>query len=183
MLVVLVSCRPKTATVSELNLYLTDPEHGLSKTLAKEDIKLELIYRPRELVFIGQAGADKVKREARLDSMDYFVLRLSRSGKVIEHIYGADQSEYNRVIGYLDGELTKDISLQYDGTLIHPEGVALMPSVSGTDASTIMLVFKSALQKYDGQFTVIFNDSMFGTGRTDFEFNSRDIKRVPSIRM
>lgn len=181
MLLVLLSCRSKTATESEMNFYLADPDNGLRKTLVKEDVNLEISYRPRELVFIRESRKDQ--QPATLDSMDYFMFRLSRNGKVIEHIYGADQAEYNRVISYLDGELGNDIYLQRDGTIIYPAGVSLMPSVNTAGASTIILVFKSALRKYDGEFTIMFNDSMFGTGQTDFEFNSRDIKRVPSLKI
>jgi len=176
--------RQRQVSIDELKAYASNSESGLLKSATMGDIKIELVYRPKELILIQEAAPGTTEWSTlltRLDSLDYFVLRLSRNGKEIEENYNKNVERFERIMTYLGEGISGDIVLLSGEERIEPEQLLYVPSFGSSDATSILIVFKSYLSKRDGKFKVIFNGTALRMGSHEFEYAIRSIKALPSL--
>lgn len=169
----------------ELNSYVMNPENGLLKRVTKERTVFELVYRPKDQVIGQTAGTDGalwVEEQERVDSLDYFILRLSRDSKEIENHLAGDVAGFNRAIAYLSGGISSDIRMMLGNEVLLPEQSVYVPTFGSTGVTSIMLVFKSSLHTRKGAFTVVFDDTLIGTGTSEFSFSCSHIRNIPRLR-
>lgn len=181
-----LSCGKEQMSREALNVYVLDASHGLKKTIQKGSITIEVVYRPKDLIIAQEVGLNDAglwtETAKRLDSLDYFILRLSENGKEIESNYAADPSRFTQVTGYLSGAISQDIHLRVEDTTIPVETVAFIPAFGTSTATSMLMVFKSDLLRKDGTASVIFDDKMLGTGYNQFDFDMNHIKDVPLLK-
>jgi hypothetical protein len=179
-------CNPeKPISASELKAYAMNPKNGLRKTIVRNEITLELVYRPKDLILLQEVapGSSKwMKSERDLDSLDYFVLRVSKDGEEIENSYASDAVEFEHVLSYLSDGIASDFQLVFDKERIKSDQSLFVQAFGSAEASSILLVFKSYLIKRRGQFTVVFNDSELGVGHCEFPYNVSDIRKIPGLQ-
>jgi hypothetical protein len=182
------SCEPHSyLPMDQLKSYPLNKENGLYQSAQVGAILIEVIYRPKDLIIAQEVDVINddtqwVAQERRLDSVDYFVLRLSRSGDEIENMYAGREARYQQVISYLSGGIGSDLSLKRGNETIEIEGLAFAPTFGGSNASSVLMIFKSYLSKVERDFSVEFNDSQFGTGLNSFRFKAKAIGSCPKLR-
>lgn len=168
----------------ELKAYALNPENGLIRSITAGDITAEIIYHPKDLILEQEAEGDIDRwkeAEQKLDSLDYFILRLSRGGEEIENRYAGDPDKFSQVINYLSASIAENIYLENEKKH-YPESAMLIRSYGMAGATSVLVVFKSCLSKQDGPVTVVFDDPLLGTGRNTFSFQCDDIKKTPRLR-
>lgn len=185
--ILFLGCSGKIQHVSEkeLKAYVTDPRNGLLKSTVTGGTVIEVIYRPRDLIIAQNAGTGMVlwmEEERKLDSLDYFVLRLSRNGGEIQSALASDAVKFNRAIAYLSGGIQNDIYLLSGSVTFAPEQVIFVPTFGSAGATSVMLVFRSSLSARSGDFSIVFEDAVFGTGSNEFVFSSDRIRSVPRLK-
>jgi hypothetical protein len=179
------SCSPGPLTEDALKAYALDPEHGLHKTITDGDVAIDLIYRPKDLVIAQEVGVEDPdawsKEAARIDSLDYFVLTIKKSGKAIENYYSRDPKRFQRAVSYLSDGITEDLHLRAGEKSIGAEGVAVAQGFGLTNASNVLVVFKSMLAHRPGSFTVEFDGTELDLGVHRFEFDAGDLRSIPPL--
>ena len=182
----IISCGERRLSLTELKAYATEPAHGLIQRSERDGITFELIYRPKELIVqqnvesINDPQWDSVA--SQLKSFDYFVMRISKDKREIEASFAGDPSSYTKVTNYLNGTIGGDLSLVVDNETIKTSEVLFSPTYGMAGASSILVVFNSELADRDSDFTVVLNDTQFGTGRHEFDFEAQAIHSIPRIR-
>jgi hypothetical protein len=185
VLLVCIGCG-KVATKQELQQYLRADENGLIHRRETAGTLIEIIYKPKDLVIAQEVGSDgkrwsEIERE--LDSLDYFVLKLSRNNQEIENSLAGDPGRFTRAVSYLAGEMSADVSLQIEGEKLDVEDMIYVQTFGSASGSNILFVFKSALEKRDEDFSFVFDDAMFGTGRSQFDFEIEKINDIPKLKL
>lgn len=185
--ILFISCsgRVQNVTNEELNSYVMDPGNGLVKRVTKDGTVLEIVYRPKDQVIAQTAGMNDalwLQEQRRLDSMDYFILRLSKHGKEIESSWAGDASAYNRAVAYLAGGISNDIRMKLGNEILMPEQTVYVPAFGSAGTTSIMLAFRSSLHARKGSFSIAIGDAALGTGRTEFIFTCSDISAIPRLK-
>jgi hypothetical protein len=184
--IVTVACDGRQQlSLSELKTYPLDPANGLVQTVGNNGFNFEMIYRPKDLIIEQNVGIQRGplwdSLAAQLKTYDYFVLRISRDRKEVETFFAGDPASYSGVVNYLNGAIANDITM-YVGDETMPVSDALFaPSYGMSDASSIMLTFNSNLLDRKSDFTIVFEDSKFGTGRHEFSFEFASIDEIPQL--
>jgi hypothetical protein len=186
LLVLLGSCNPPSLTKEQLKAYVLDAENGLHQVAASNGIKMEVLYRPLELVAeqnvdLKQKGEFEAELK-RLDSLDFFIIKLSRDGQEIENQY-AGTDRYMRVTNYLNGEMGNDLQMIVGNQTYSPEGVVFAPSFGGADGSSVLVTFKTKLKNASGPFVLLFNDAMLGMGRMELTFQTKAVRNCPTLAL
>jgi len=184
LMVLLCTCAPQPLNKEQLRAYVLDVENGLHQVTTSNGIKMEVLYRPLDL--IAEQNVDIKQKEEfeaelkRLDSLDFFIIKLSRDGHEIENQY-AGTNRYERITNYLNGGMAQDLQLKVNNMAISPEGVVFAPSFGGADGSSVLVTFKSKLKSARGEFVLLFNDTLLGMGRMEFTFQTDALRKCPSL--
>jgi hypothetical protein len=186
--IVLTSCK-QTVSTNQLLDYTLNPKNGLLKKEKKNGVVLQVLYKPNQLI-VAQEIKGRNLRPSQIDSVqsyfnefDYFLLRLSRNGKEIETGYAADQVKFVQVNNYLSFEIGKNVSLVQDRDTIKVKDFIHTRTFGSSPSSDILFVFKSRLQERRGEVKFIFNDEMFNSGLSEFDFALSNIKSLPIINL
>jgi hypothetical protein len=186
--VTVISCKTAdSVSMEELKSFVLEPGHGLNQSVTRNEIRLEVTYRPKDLVIVQDVGTENktkwVETKAQLDSLDYFVLKISRQGEEVQNTLAGDQVKFNSAISYLSSGIENDIFMTMEeGEVVRMESSSFVPTFGISNGTTVLLVFKSYLDKRARDFSIIFRDSMFGTGSSEFRFAGSDITNVPSLQ-
>ena len=178
----MVACLSCTRTMSkdQLQQYILDESNGLRFMAQSGDMRIDLMYRPKELLNL-EPDDMKEEDQAYLDSLDYFILKLSRQGQEVEIYYASSGDRYTEVINYLSRGIGKDIYLKAENIKIGVEDLAYTQSFGSSNGSSILIVFKSAIAKTPGDIHFVFDDSMLGTGRHEFIIKSKNVRKIPEM--
>ena len=187
MLLLTWACAPETISLDELKKYPMNPEHGLIQKVEKGNTVLEMYYKPKELIIAQELSAHPTDEERKslartYDSLDYFVLRLSRNGQEIENGYASDPAQFTDVLSYLSYYIGPDIYMIQQQDTVPILDAVYARTFGATDATNVMAVFKSKLTSHSGPTTIYFNDTRFGTGLNEFVFDSDRIKSIPTLK-
>ena len=181
-------CRAKWLSEADMKKYPNDPANGLMQRVEKGEFLLEMCYRPKDLIVSQDLDDPKdiTRRKEtlqRLDSMDYFVLRLSRDGHEIETDFATDDERFNEVINYLSFYISRDIFMVHEKDTIRLADLGYARTFGSDRATSLLAVFKSNLKSKKGNTSIYFDDAMLGTGLSEFEFKIKDIKDIPQLKV
>jgi hypothetical protein len=172
---------------SELRQYVTDPENGLVGHVEKGDVKIDVQYRPADLVMFRdlQMIDDEHQREAattKFDSINYFVMQMSMNEREIESRYAGDPRKFSEVVSYLSYGIASDLMLVTENDTINVLDVAYSRSFGSTGNTQLMIAFKDDLRRRSGTARLLFSDNVFGTGFNEFEFDCDRFREIPRIK-
>jgi hypothetical protein len=119
--------------------------------------------------------------ESQYDSLDYFILRLSKNGKEIENGFVSNSERFSNVVSYLSSSLAERVYLVLDRDTIPALDAMYARTFGATTATQVMLIFKSNLVHQDGNVKLVYDDNFFGTGLNEFQFDVKNIKRIPRL--
>ena len=165
--------------------YVLNPENGLSTSHDKEGVKLQVHYRPKDLII--QQNLNQ-RSKAEIDSLrnalshyEYFILGLSREGREIETAYAGDQVKYNSVVQYLNAGITENIHLINERDTVDLYEALYIPHFGSSNTTSMLLIFKEGFAKDDDQIKIVFDDPVFGTGKTEFAFEVNKLRHAPNL--
>jgi hypothetical protein len=182
-----ISCEQEAKSVQEILSYCNDPIHGTHKVIEQGDFKLEIIYRPLELIVAQEINGLSLLPK-QIDSVyslfkgfDYFLLRIGKRGHEIETYYAHDRVKFSQVNNYLAFKIGEDIKLIHKTDTLNTKGVIHTRTFGSSSSTDLLIAFESSLPKRKGSVQLIFNDTMFDTGLHISEFNTSDIRSIPSL--
>lgn len=183
------SCSSKrVVTRPELNSYIQDSDNGLTKKVKTGNLMLELTYKPVDLVLAEQIEGERLSK-SEIDSIrknfsqyDYFIFRISSDGQEVTNSYAGNQAAFTKSVEHLSFGVGKDFSIEVNNESIPVRDFFHARSFGGDNANSVLLAFESnLLQRGDDNFTVIFEDAFFKSGKTLFNFKIEDIKAIPTL--
>lgn len=178
-------CWMKTISPGELQQFVDDPENELKVSANKGNVSIQVLYRPKELVFLPRVGDDQIawkKQLAEVDSLDYFLIRLSRGGKEIENALAGDEKKFSDLVSYLSLGIAQDLTLVNAADTLAPLDVMYSRTFGASEATSVMVIFKSHLKTRSGVATLRYQDHFLSTGLSEFTFSTKNIKSIPSIK-
>jgi hypothetical protein len=175
-------------TESELKGYVSDKENGLQKSLQKNGYDIEVTYRPTELVLFQHLDGveDASERETikkQIDTLSYFVVKLSRNGQEIEHYLSGNRHMLAKVVSYLSSGIGDDLMVATRRDKMHPLDVAYVRSYGATSGTSLLVVFRKPDMDTTDKLTFVLNDELIGIGSVAFDFQTKDLKRIPTLRL
>ncbi|WP_333818618.1 hypothetical protein [Ohtaekwangia sp.] len=188
LLVSIVSCKKEVSSIKELQSYVFDSENGLHKVKNRKDLKLEAFYRPRALVLEQQLKGVSDKDEAArvkqmVDSLDYFVLHISRDDHELERDYASNPTDQYEVQRYLSQGIVDDLAIITDNEIFRPIDIAYIPTFGASSATSVLVVFGGRVSERSGDLKFCFHDTRFGTGMHEFLFKTDDIRDIPILNL
>lgn len=173
-------------TKEELQSFVQDPKNGLIQEYKQGDFTIKVQYRPKDLIIYQQTVSGK---ESEIDSLrialkdyEYFIFSISGAGKEIESYYmERNVSRYGALNQYLTMGLADDIQSRSDNTAVELHDAQYVPHYGSSRATSVLLVFKDLLDKNQDDIRVVFNDSFFGLGTTEFVFEGNKIRKIPQL--
>ncbi len=171
---------PQFTTLNELELYPFNEENGILKSIDKDEIHLEVNYKPRDLV--KQQLKQTSSEQYISDSLDYFILRVSKNNAQVENAYATDKSRLLNLINYFSS-ISDRIYLVTKTDTIPALDAVYAPTFGSTKSTQLMLVFDSYLSSQTGEVKLVFDDTFFGIGQSEFQFTIEDIKRIPRLKI
>jgi hypothetical protein len=187
LLAFLLACGQKQLILSqeELMKHVLNPENGLSASIDKEGVKLVMHYRPKDLIIhqnLSQSNRTEIDslRKALAD-YEYFILGLSKEGREIESSYASDPARYNSVIQYLNSGITENIHMINERDTVDLYEALYIPHFGSSNTTSMLLIFKEGFVKDDDQIKIVFDDPIFGTGKTAFAFEVNNLTHAPNL--
>ncbi|SHG78060.1 hypothetical protein SAMN04488109_1803 [Chryseolinea serpens] len=186
LLFLLVSCGKKKATYLELQKFVADPAHGLVQSKNIQGVKIDVYYRPTDLLVhqeIGKARSASDSTIAKLrqkySAYEYFVLSLSKGRKEITQVEGPwDRGQIIQALSFEMSRFVKMTSMGRDSipvsdyTIVRTFGLG-----NSTDA---LFAFEKPLG--DTKWIQFSMDEFgLGIGRQEFRFSTRNIDAVPKL--
>jgi len=181
------SCSKNQMNEEDLREYIENEENGLHQVVLRNDITIEAFYKPSEMVWKNDIRniVDPTQRDEYLracDSLTYFSVHFSRKGKEIENAYVSDPILFNNIINYLSFEISNDFYLIAGKDTIPAIDAVYARTFGAATSTNVMVTFDVNIKnEVDGPVKLRFNDKMFNTGLSDFDFQSTDIKKTPSL--
>lgn len=173
-LIHLTGCQKSELSKPELIAYLDNEENGLTKSISKGNYLIQTSYRPFDLIWYDEA--DDLNTNSRYD---YFILRISHDNKnPTNALAGSD--DYLKANQYLN-QLFEDVRLVTETDTLRPIESLASPMYGMTPQASVLLAFDTDLSKQEGDIRFIFKDSQLKTGRSEFEFKSKDFRNIPTL--
>jgi hypothetical protein len=181
-----LGCSQQPITLEELKSYPLIEANGILKSHKKGEVQLAMYYKPKDLLIAQELRIDANRErleelKAQYDSLDYFILKISKNGQEIENSYASNPEQFEKAVNYLSGSLGQKIVMINDRDTIPVLDVVYVRSFGATKATQVMPVFKSNLSARSGTVRVLFNDDYLGTGLSQFDFEIRNIKKIPKL--
>ncbi len=180
----------------EYTKWLADPENNLVQTRYINGIKISVKYLPPEyLAYIECKDKENVNKLVKDSLVRYyeesktFVLNIGpdeRKGQPSGDIMMSNISHYQDYKGRnftMNFEMQDYISLEIPGASYAPV-LCNLENVYGLDKSrNIFVVFADKEKKgklnVSKELDFVFDDEIFGTGRSHFVFNKKDLNDIP----
>lgn len=180
IMVFIYSCRKSFATKEELVAHINDEDNGYSQTKVINNVKVNVTYKPSELmVYQEELTPTEKQKDSLLKKYNqslYFILSYSKEGKEIFSTIKESRSDFNDLQNTLTFGMNKKVSL----TTTKKDTVPLIdynfPRTYGMSRSTTLIfVFKKNEITNNGELSFNIEDIGIGTGDIKFKFNSKII--------
>lgn len=176
-------CSSPPRTVNELQAFVKDEDNGLRKAREVNDFRMEVTYRPTDLIVAHALSAKKTSDTSEVRKLrseygrhDYFVLSLSRKGKEAIHELG-DQGAYSEVLRVLSFRMDDYVRMHTLNDTLRPIAFQIDRTYGMADATNVLFVFPKT-----GSESITIHVEEFGLelGANDFTFLRKDLN-VPLL--
>ncbi len=182
-----ISCNKEAQSVQELIDYCNQPANGLRSNYVEDEYRFEVIYRPVEIIVLQEVKSlslmgqqiDSVRQ--LFNGIDYFLLRMQKKGTEVETSFARDPIRFGEVNTYLATKVGRDIKLVHAGDTILTKATIHTRTFGSSQSTDLLIAFESSLKSKSGEFEVLFDDKIFGTGLHAFDFEINNIKSIPSL--
>lgn len=180
------NCADSYISKDDLKAYPLSVKNGLIKSIDKSGIQIDVYYRPKDLIIAQEltlpVNETKINTiETQYDSLDYFMLRLSKNGKEMESSFAGNPERLSEVVSYLSSSIADRVYMVLEQDTISTLDAIYDRTFGATTTTQIMLIFKSNLKDQNGEVKLFYDDNFFGTGLCEFHFDIKRIKRIPRL--
>jgi len=155
----------------EYSDFINDPANRIVQKIKLNEVEMTMKFQPE--AYRAFARKDTLKEEvagAAKDSLYYFNVR-------IDKVDGEKPAKEKLL--YLDFDMQKDFLMATGADSIPPLICQKIENGKG-GSYEYMLVFENPKEQQD--FTVVYNDKIFGIGTIAFVYKNEDIRRIPVIK-
>jgi hypothetical protein len=181
---------PEFLSEKELKAYVRDAENGMSKEREFKGYKVNVTYRPNDLLVAqetrGETIVDSVelaRLKGKYNNYYYFLLSLSRNNKEAEYQAGGGMGQFSELVQTLSFRMSEYVNLTTSAQDTIPVGDYIYPRTYGmSDASTLMFAFNK--EKAKGKEWIQFNmkELGLGIGNMNFRFDTEKLEHTPKIK-
>ncbi len=176
---------PEFLTKEELQAYVMEPEHGLVQEKKVGSLKLQVIYRPTDLLVAQEMNLEQDTAQVKTlrkkyEKYAYFILKLSAQNKDALH-QNKSFSEFSDLLQTLAYRMNDYVELTSSEQDTIPVGDYTYPRMYGYATSSLLFAFSK--KEFENDEWIQFNLKEFGLGSGihKFRFNKEDIERVPAL--
>jgi len=173
----------------ELLNYVLDENNGLSKTREYKDYKIQVYYKPTDLLILQENGdntqiaqKEYTRLQEKYSPYDYFILSLSKEKE--EALYKSEGfgqfSELVQVLSFRMGQYTNLTTTSQDTI---PVADYVFPRTYGMGGATnLMFVFSKEKSQDDDWVQFNLQEFGMGLGRQVFRFDRKGLDKAPKIK-
>lgn len=181
MIILLQSCNPAINNKADLQVYITDPDNGLTSITEKSDVTLKMTWQPWQLIAnkIGNSKSKAVNDSSIFAKNLYFILSLSKDNK--ELLRQLPFETYSEMVQVLSFRMQNFISAELDKTTIEPVECAFQQTYGMTEANMLLLVFNKKDIGEAEDLTISLKEFGLGFGDLKFPFRLKNIDRIQNL--
>lgn len=186
---VLYGCgSPEYLEEKELSTYISNENHGLSKSVLVNDIQVKVTYRPTDMIVAQELGSLSNTSQDRIDELRkryqdhyYFIVSLSKAGKEILSTAQADPASFSELLQIISFRMGEKVNLTTANDTIAVSDYIYNRTFGMGGTTDILFVFDKSEIKEQQFFQ--FNIEEFGLGikRQVFHFDVDDLEGAPKI--
>jgi hypothetical protein len=186
----LFSCGPpEHLSEQELSRYIIDEDHDLSKSIQVNDKKIQITYRPTDLLVAQElnqshdATADEVRKlREKYDPYYYFIVSFSDSGKEVLNNSAADFTGFSELLQTISFRMADVINLTTPKQDTIPLADFVYNRTFGLSKSTdILVVFSKTQIKGSDWIQVNLDEFGLGVGKQSLRFDTYTLDTAPKI--
>jgi hypothetical protein len=175
-------------TEAELIAYIRDEDNGLIKSAELNNYKIEVMYKPVDLLVNQEIGEEPVD-EQKLNGLKlkyqayyYFTLSLSRNNKEALHQVDGGMEQYSALVQTLSFRMNEYVTMTTSAYDTIPAGDFILNRTYGMSTSTDLLFVFNKEKSADKEW-VQFNLNEFGLGigNQRFRFKRKDLDDAPGM--
>jgi hypothetical protein len=181
------ACQSRFFSQDELIAFASNEENGLKKSVDLGKTKVEVMYRPTDLMVQQETGIEAVNTShlealrRKYNNYLYFILSLSNNDK--EALHQTNGLQYSELVQTLSFRMNDYVSLTTSAQDTIPVGDFILNRTYGLSSSTdLLFVFnkEKAVGKEWVQFNL--NELGLGIGNQRFRFKAKDLQNVPRLK-
>ncbi len=186
-LLIIQACNSGPLTEDELNNFVLNEGNGLTKSLISEGYKVEVNYKPTDLLVAQELRGDNQVNQQHLFNLrekyskyHYFLLNLSNGGE--EVLQGLRGNEYSDLVNILSFRMNEFVNITTIQDTIQIADFIYQRTFGMAGATSLLFVFPR--QEKNGDDWIQFNLKEFGLGlgNQNFRFSTSAINDVPNIK-
>jgi len=183
------SCsQPEYLSEEDLSRYVLDEDNGLSVQVHIDDTKIQMTYRPTDLLVAQELkNVSNLTTSLLLEKREkyghhyYFILSLSNSGKDVLSS-PANQAGFSELLQTISFRMNEVVSLTTSKRDTIPVAGFLYNRTFGLSNSTdVLLVFDRTETKASDWVEISIDEFGLGIGKQSVRFKIKDLEDVPKI--
>jgi hypothetical protein len=186
---IISGCQPKDfSSAVELQKYIQDESNGLKETKQVGDYKIELTYKPTDLLVDQETDGKAIDAEQlkgivkKYDAYYYFILSLSRDKKEALHNAGGGMDQYSELVQILSFRMAEYVTMTTNTSDTIPLGDFILNRTYGLSTSTdLLLVFNKEKTSDKEWIQVNLNEFGLGVGNQRFRFRREVLDQAPRL--
>lgn len=187
VLCIFCSCSPpRSVTKEQLMAYILDEDNGLIQSKTVGDYRIELIYRPTDLI-VSQELQGETMDTIRVQELRrkyanylYFLLKVSKGGREVLNLEN-DQQEYSKLLLTMAFNMPEYVSIVQGRDTTALKDFMLDRTYGMSNSTNLLLVFECKDQTLKEDIQIILSEFGLGIGSIKFQFNSAQIKKAPRL--
>lgn len=183
------SCSNQELSPTEFVKWVDNAENGLIKSQVIGETNLEVKYTPNEYIYVKQNGVNDLTSEnldefsEELEGIYQFNLKFSNSSRnnFLKDQY-TNPEEYNTKSMYLSFDMSFDLELVHGLDTVGCSIYHYERTYGNTPYETVLIGF-DLKTKATEDMQLIFNDRVFGLGRSKFLFEKDVTQKLPTVKI
>lgn len=187
VLLVATGCTQGPVTPEELQSYVIDPDHGLKKSIEVNGFRVDVTYRPRDLMVAQELRAIKdadtsviSKLRRQYEPYHYFVLSLSHNDKEVLNQLG-DRQLYSDMLQRLAFQMRDYTAMTIGGDTLDVSDYQMDRTYGQSASNNILFAFPKAGAISNSDIRFHLKEFGLGIGTQVFVFNPSDIEAAPNV--
>jgi hypothetical protein len=174
-----VSCKKKINTKADLINYINDKKNGLLKSQEIGGIKVELRYKPWQLMVINRTDHHQPEI-GELKSKYFFVLSLSANNK--ELLRQLPYNQYSEMVQVLAFRMVNYIAIVPDEEKpVEPQECIFQQTYGTASANQLLLAFDNIKLQNAHKLNIMIKEFGLNIGNLNFQINKKDIDNILTV--
>jgi hypothetical protein len=169
-LLLMASCRHPSQK-EKLAAYVNDPANKITQRIEKGGVQVTAKFFPEDYnLILNKSRGDSTAWAASGDGFYYFDIKFDKQG--------TDKPSKEKLL-YMDFDMQKDFVL-LAGLDSVPSAICQKIENGVAGSYEFMVGFERPVAQED--FSLFYNDKIFGTGTLAFVYNKKDVMKIPRLK-